>query len=714
MFKQSLVTPLQNYHEPPEQGYSHLRTLYIVNDMLKQAEADGLDINYILPRILQLATMELGAFMGSIIVVDPDENVEYGWSVDGKNSYQIHYIPFLADVVRKGIAGLAMRSQMTVRIDNTLTDDRWLAREDHVTSKEAWSAVCTPLIARQRSIGALTITKPGVRQLALEDIHLLGAIAAQAAVTIDNARLYAATQRQLCEAELFNAASKAINSSLETNQIMHSMLAQMNELLNADAISIALVEGNELVYTVASGVGSEEIVGLRLPTNQGISGWVMEYAQPTLVNTPDQDPRFHHSADIRTGHRTHAMICVPLEAEGRVLGTLQAINPRNGHFSQDDLRILMRLASLASGAIAKAEQYALTQAAEARYLSLFEDNIDPIIIADARGIIREANHRVGSMLGYNRHQMIGESINILHQEDISYHIPHILQNPNNKIEIITTQAMTKQKKIIPVELHIKRTLGNELQCIYHDISKQVELEQMRNDLTAMLLHDLQNPLSNVISSLELLEMELPEDEGDESIARVMVNVAYRSSHRLRHLIRSLLDINQLEAGAPVHEVTSASVAEIIHEVADVMSASFERRELVFRQQIAPNLKDVYVNQDMIERVLINLVDNAIKFSKRGDVLTVSAELYSDTHICLSVSDQGPGIPAQYRQSIFDKFYRTPNNTSKGIGLGLAFCRLAVEAHTGRIWADEAEGGGARFNLTLPTRPIPTGKPNKAN
>ena len=714
MLRQSLVPHVQQYQEPSERGYSHLRTLYIVNDMLKQAEADGLDINYILPRILQVATMELGAQMGSIIIVDPEQNVEYGWSVDGQNSYQIHYIPFLADVVRKGIAGLAMRSQLTVRIDNTLTDDRWLARQDHVTSKEAWSAVCTPLIARQRSIGALTITKPGVRQLALDDIHLLGAIAAQAAVTIDNARLYAATQRQLREAELFNEASKAINSSLETNQIMHSMLVQMNELLNADAISIALVDGNELVYTVASGVGAEEIVGLRLPSNQGISGWVMEYAQSTLVNSPEQDPRFHRSADIRTGHRTYAMICAPLEADGRVLGTLQAINPRNGHFSQDDLRILVRLASLASGAIAKAEQYALAQAAEARYLSLFEDNIDPIIITDSIGIIREANHRVGSMLGYNRHQMIGESINILHQEDISLHIPRIFEDINNKIEIITTLALTKQKKIIPVELYLKRTLGNELQCIYHDISKQVELEQMRNDLTAMLLHDLQNPLSNVISSLELLEMELPPDEGEESIARVMINVAYRSSHRLRHLIRSLLDINQLEAGAPIHELTSISVAEIIHEVADVMGASLERKGLVFCPIIAPDLQDVYVNQDMIERVLINLVDNAIKFSKRGDVLTVSAEPYSDTHLRVSLSDQGPGIPAQYRQSIFDKFYRTPNNTSKGIGLGLAFCRLAVEAHSGRIWAEEATGGGAQFNLTLPIRPIATKKSTKSN
>ena len=102
-------------------------------------------------------------------------------------------------------------------------------------------------------------------------------------------------------------------------------------------------------------------------------------------------------------------------------------------------------------------------------------------------------------------------------------------------------------------------------------------------------------------------------------------------------------------------------------------------------------------------MIINLFDNAIKFSKRGDEIVISAELapHSPHTIQFTISDQGPGIPKRYRASIFDKFYRTPNNTSKGMGLGLAFCRLAIEAHGGTIYADEADGGGAKFVFLLP-------------
>lgn len=104
---------------------------------------------------------------------------------------------------------------------------------------------------------------------------------------------------------------------------------------------------------------------------------------------------------------------------------------------------------------------------------------------------------------------------------------------------------------------------------------------------------------------------------------------------------------------------------------------------------------------MISRVLLNLFDNALKYSADGETVAVEAHVIGDGMIHVTVSDRGAGIPREFREVIFDKFRRIRNDTSKGLGLGLAFCRLAVEAHGGRIWVDDAPGGGARFNLTLP-------------
>src|SRR5690606_37695864 len=108
--------------------------------------------------------------------------------------------------------------------------------------------------------------------------------------------------------------------------------------------------------------------------------------------------------------------------------------------------------------------------------------------------------------------------------------------------------------------------------------------------------------------------------------------------------------------------------------------------------LAPALPDIYIEEDIIRRVLINLVENALKYSSEGQRITVSAALMEDQKgIVMAVTDQGMGVPPEYRQSIFKKFERIKqaNSDSKGLGLGLAFCRLAVEAHNGRIWVEDA-------------------------
>jgi signal transduction histidine kinase len=240
-----------------------------------------------------------------------------------------------------------------------------------------------------------------------------------------------------------------------------------------------------------------------------------------------------------------------------------------------------------------------------------------------------------------------------------------------------------------------------VQWIYHDITQQVELEAMRRDLTAMLYHDLQNPLTNIIASLELLELEMAETL--DPISTTMLDVAVRSSQRLRHLIRSLLDINQIEAGLPVTERQAVAVDSIIDYTNSMMSPQFNRRHIDFVATAEPDIPAVFANEDMIQRVLINLTDNAFKYSRPGQTVTLAARQVAThpNHVLITVSDQGPGIPKQHRQAVFDKFFRTPDNPIKGIGLGLSFCRLAIEAHGGQIWVSQAPGGGAQFNLTLP-------------
>lgn len=880
-----MSTPSSDMMVTGSQEASRLQTLYVVNDMLKQVVAGGLDINTVLPRVLRVALDELNAFSASIIILNDRQKPEHAWYWhDG--ALHAHDGPFLERVVEDGLLAWALREATPLVVNDTRTDDRWLPNEDLPDSEGPWSVICSPLIIRSRAVGAITMSRPGVAQFDQEGADLLNAIANQtastiesarlnresqrwadelaallnatavvsssldleqvlagvarqmtqlmkvegcmildgvvgdlqltqrmlyapqlineklqtdnpidvgrfpilrdvveslrakqlqlsqlpsdaserrvleavsvksvlllpmvahdnfagiallmdtnedrrfsrqevnlaqmmanqAAIAIENARLYEDTQRQLKVSALLNEASKVINSTLDTNEILQSLLAQMNELLNAEALSIALVDkqSNELVYEIAEGIGSDKILGLRLPSNHGIGGWVMEHGEAALVQDTASDPRFFRQADERTGHDTRAIICAPLQVKGEVLGTIQAINPRQGTFTEDDLQLWVNLANLASSALANAQQFARTQAAEERYLSLFEDSVSPILLTNLQGTVVEANRRALDFLGFDRDELIGLPLLTLHTERDSLpqeRIPRFSEIDTESVKKFVANINTKSKSPVPVEGYVKRTLSGEnevLQWIYRDISQQIELEEMRGDLTAMLVHDLQSPLGNIISSLELLRYELPPDV--DPVLDSIVDIAARSSRRLQTLIRSLLDITHLEAGHPISDAGYVALIDLIDDAREVVLPALERRQVKLKLDLEAYLPQVFVDGDMIGRVLINLLDNASKHTPESREVNVTAHMHgSDGCVLVTVQDQGQGIPPQYREAIFEKFRRLQGkNAPKGMGLGLAFCRLAVEAHGGQIWVDDAPNGGARFNFTLPTRPF---------
>ena len=700
----SIFTDKLTDSEPKSE--SRLQLLYSVNNMLRQVEADGLDIHLILPRILKLSVRELGAFSGSIFVIDEQLRVEHAWHIT-ENQEETIRTGFTEQAMTQGLARWVVENQHAATIHNTLEDARWLSNPNSPSSREAWSALSVPLITRARVVGVITITTPGQNQFDQADLDLLEAIASQAAITIASARLYTDSQRRLRVTSLLFEASQVINSSLDIDRVMASLLEKMNELLNVESLSIALVDhrSNELVFQVSAGDGGEDLVGLRLPADRGITGWVMSHGEPQLVNDPAADNRFNSAGDARTGVKTRAIICAPIKSQAAVLGTLQAINPATGHFSEDDLSLLVNLANLAASAFANANQFAATQAAEARYLSLFEDNIDPILLTTTTGKIIEVNRKACDFLGYERSELLTMNIGALHPTDTA---AQFSQSERAKGALLfTTEVVTKDERIIPVEVHGKNIqLENEeiFQWIQRDITEQVELEEMRTDLTAMLFHDLQSPLGNVLSSLELLEMELS-DNNDETI-KTLLDIAAKSSRGLQALIRSLLDINRLEAGQAITSQVWVNLPNLIASVIPYVTASMERREIQLKVDLPARAPSVYVDEDMIRRVLVNLLDNSIKYTPRGKVVTITLVASDEPgRLCLAVQDQGNGIPESYKRTIFDKFRRVKEKGGPtGLGLGLAFCRLAVEAHGGTIWVEDRETGGASFQFTLPSTP----------
>jgi two-component system sensor histidine kinase KdpD len=225
---------------------------------------------------------------------------------------------------------------------------------------------------------------------------------------------------------------------------------------------------------------------------------------------------------------------------------------------------------------------------------------------------------------------------------------------------------------------------------------RIETERMRNAILSSVSHDLRTPLATITGAAS----SLAEEEGELSPAarRELSRSIYREADRLDRLLKNLLDMMRIEAGA-------VQLSKEWHPLDEVVGAALARLEGRLRDHTVnttfpADLPLVLVDGVLLEQVVINLVENAVKYAPAGSAIDLSASA-SDREVIVEVADRGPGIPIGEEVRIFDKFYRAKPAREGGVGLGLTICRGIVEAHGGRIWAKNRSGGGALFQFSIP-------------
>ncbi|MBN1681073.1 MAG: cyclic nucleotide-binding domain-containing protein [Anaerolineae bacterium] len=250
-------------------------------------------------------------------------------------------------------------------------------------------------------------------------------------------------------------------------------------------------------------------------------------------------------------------------------------------------------------------------------------------------------------------------------------------------------------------------VGKQLSRQVSDLEQQkqqlLELQQIREETADLIVHDLRNPLGSIQGVLSMFEMVLPPDILEEN--RQLLDIALGSSQKMQRLVDTLLDVAKLETGETQLSVKPIAIGELIQAVLDQQSVLLKAREINMRSIVAADLPAVVMDYEMMERVLANLTDNAMKYTPQDGMVTIAAEQI-EHEVFISVTDTGSGIPEGERERIFERFAQVagdrPVKGRRGFGLGLTFCRLAVEAHGGRIWVEAGPDDiGSRFVFTLP-------------
>lgn len=276
-------------------------------------------------------------------------------------------------------------------------------------------------------------------------------------------------------------------------------------------------------------------------------------------------------------------------------------------------------------------------------------------------------------------------------------VSRLSRNVNSKNLVIQTlNFITRREREM-----VHKTVGR-----MHKLQLQVKkLEELKDGLTHMVVHDLNNPLAAVSGNLQLLQMYSKETLNEEQ--RESLRYALDSTEELRRMIATLLDINKMEEDKITLSYESFGLHNLAQEVVRQMDVSARSQNKSVTLTEEGQMPDVSADKSLIKRIISNLINNALKYTPEGGSVVVRAYFRQDNHdFCVEVEDAGPGIPEEYREKIFEKFTQVQDRQAKlGHGLGLTFCKLAIEAHGGKIWVESEVGKGSTFHFTIPVKAI---------
>ncbi|MBN1812352.1 MAG: GAF domain-containing protein [Anaerolineae bacterium] len=530
-------------------------------------------------------------------------------------------------------------------------------------------------------------------------------------------------ERRVKELGGLQAVGQALSASLNLDRILEAIHTQVAALMPAENFYVALydAETDEVSFPLAFEDGERRHWRSR-PRGQGLTEHILRTREPLLIPR-DVGTTLQEIGIDQIGRLAASWLGVPILAEQEPIGVI-AIQSYDtaGAYDVSHEEVLVTIASQAAVAIQNAHLYERTDEALARRVqelaSILRTTSEGIMLFDRNWQVLAANRALASFLGTAQTELVGQKLDAPRSENDQSLITLIGYTPESLQgdcqETAREDALHKQAIIAPgpPERHVERTLTpvrdreGEITgwlLVLRDISEEVKLAQLREDMMHMLVHDLRSPLTVLRGSLEMIEIAV--DDGKLEDVRFLEQMAQRGSDRMLRMVNELLDISKLESGEfPLHP-EAVEAESLLRDISTRLRPLAADANIAINMLIAPNLPSLYVDSKFTDRVLHNLVDNAIKFTPDNGHVKLWAKLdpeKADTML-IGVTDTGPGIPPQERHRVFEKFQQTSATGRRvGTGLGLPFCKLAVEAHGGQIWVESEVGKGSTFVMRLPT------------
>ena len=513
-------------------------------------------------------------------------------------------------------------------------------------------------------------------------------------------------KQNLSTQDFIYSVAQELNASLDLNAVFGRVLALAKERLGANRASLLLLDehDNPEDLLVSLGEGNvfhdaDEAQGLY---DHGIAGAVARSREAVLITDSLNDPRWmSRPDDLQTATGTKSAMVVPLIAMGDLIGVMTLVAPGVNKFSKDDLDLAMIITSMSATAVRNARLFNALTDSQKRYKDLFDRNSNILIITDLEGRIQVINQAAARAIKGNATlEELPNLFEVLHLNNKTL--------PNYSMlvpyEILQLNGVLKSgvDDVLSVEGYVKKVhdkTGDSLNWELSDVSDRKELDSLKQDLSSMVYHDLRSPLANILSSLEMVEMDLTKEEADKYGS--MIEIATRATRRVESLVNSLLDVYKLEQGQTLVTKELSDPESIVQDAVEITRPRSAHRGIQLTYFVQEMCGMIAVDRDMIRRVISNLIENALKFTPSGGHIQAGL-IDREDEIRFYVKDDGAGISDQDKNRIFDKFYQVERSGKRqGLGLGLTFCKMAISAHGGKIWVEDNNDRGSIFLFSIP-------------
>ena len=628
----------------------------------------------------------------------------------------------------------------------------------------AWAGV--PLNAGSATIGTLSIgSRDPNTTFTQKQLNLLRAIADQTAGAIVKARLLQETERRAKQLTTLNEITKQLTSTLEHEPLLQNILESAVQILDCEAGSLFMVDEDteELIFTVTVGPAASDLIGKRIPAGQGIVGEAVETRAPVVENNTSASKDWSKSTDEETGFITQALLAVPLQIKGNVIGVIEIINKKDKlPFVDADKNLLTAFAGQAAVAIENARLYTLTDQelnARVEELSIMQ-RIDRELNASLetdramRTTLEWAMRRSEAEAGLIGNLVEDEGVHIMAHEGYGNQLemyedkalplelsamieatesgqPQTLQL--NPLEQGSLLLGTRTQIVVPLrrEAHVvglillestKKTeadldflsrLSDHAAISIANAQLYAEVEAAnvaKSDFVSFVAHELKNPMTSIKGYTELLAAgavgEVNENQAN-FLQTIRSNVI-----RMSTLVSDLNDNSKIEVGRLRMDFNAVDIAEIINNAVRSTDKQIAEKRQKIILEVPENLSKIWADHTRIEQVLVNFVSNSYKYTREEGTIIIGAEEADNQWdpegapkvIHIWVKDNGIGMTEEDQKKVFTKFFRSEDQKAReapGTGLGLNITKSLIEMQGGRTWFESKFREGTTFHFTVP-------------